>query len=126
MTRTPHNIISPFRLTLTYLHNDVQDDEKYAKWEKEEMPGIVSAILLFVVLCAFSRRELVFNVCHFLSLQLLEIEATKNRGSKKTKKWARKATAASEITTCNRVNYWKSGEDTVLCTLFLFYTKMCF
>ena len=82
-------------------------------------------MVLSFVLYAFSRRELVFNICHFLSLQLLEIEATKNRGSKKTKKWARKATAASEITTCNRVNYWKDG-NTVLCILFLFNIEMCF
>ena len=83
-------------------------------------------MVLSFVLYAFSRRDLVLTTGHFLSLQLLEIEATKKRGSKKRKKWARKATGASEITTCNRVNYWKDGEDTVLCILFLFYTEMCF
>ena len=55
MTRTPHNIISPFRLTLTHLRNDVQDDEKYAKWEKEEMPGIVSGFV-FCLVCIFKKR----------------------------------------------------------------------
>ena len=61
---TCHNIIiSPHRLTLTHLRNDVQDDEKYAKWEKEEMPGIVSGF----VVCILKKRVNLYHMSFSVS-----------------------------------------------------------
>jgi len=58
----------------------IEDEEKYAKWEKEEMPQL-----------------------------LLEIEANANAGRKNQKSWARKAMVKSEIEACWVRNYWKQA-----------------
>lgn len=58
----------------------IEDDEKYAKWEKEEMPQL-----------------------------LLEIQANANAGRTRQKQWARKAMVKSEIEACNVRNYWKEA-----------------
>lgn len=65
---TCHNIIiSPHRLTLTHLRNDVQDDEKYAKWEKEEMPGIVSGFVFCLVVCILKKTVNLYHMSFSLS-----------------------------------------------------------
>ena len=58
----------------------IEDDEKYAKWEKEEMP-----------------------------LVLAEIKASANSGRTRQKKWARKAMVKSEIEACWVRSYWKKA-----------------
>jgi len=64
----------------------LNDEDKFSKWEKEEMPGL-----------------------------LLEIEASKRKSSRKQKKWARKALMSSEVSICNRKNYWKDFAYGVKC-----------
>jgi hypothetical protein len=76
----------------------IEDDEKYAKWEKEEMPQI-----------------------------LLEIKASRNSGRTKQKKWARKAMVKSEIEACWVRSYWKKAAYWAWCSRWkkVWFASIC-